>query len=706
MSDSRRVLFVASFLGLFVELALIRWIPNTLHIVAFFVNLVLIASFLGLGIGMARPVEWKVAAKDATLRLAILVALLSVAGLFEPTASFGASPDYAVNEVQGGRVTVPLTAALIMSFALVTWTLIPFGRLVASRFDDLERLAAYSINIGGSLLGVALFSLVSGLGAPPLVWFGLVLLSLLALGAGRSIAIGLIAVSVGLAGIHWQHSDKLRDEVFWSPYYEVRVSDVSSELGRAGGFIVDVNNQFLLSALDLRPEASPPPNLESNLGSEILGLKSYYNFPFLLRDPGDVLVLGAGAGNDVAAALRNDARTVTAVEIDPAVLKLAEDHPEEPMANRLVSPVLDDARAFLRGTPSKFDLILFATLDAHGLLSSMSSVRLDSFIYTLESLEQAKARLNDGGLLVLSFGPFREDVQYRQLAMIREVFEEDPLYFEHENGHRTIVAGATSSLPEVNLPAEWRQIGANEIALGFSRYPSSAEPATDDWPHVYIRDRGVPQEYLIVLAGIVAISVFVVRRNFPRVSRPQPVFVFLGAGFLLMETKAVTEFALLVGSTWVTNSFVFGVILMAILLVNLAVLRGWFTPSVPTCFGLLVLALLAQFIWPIASWKGIAGFDLLVVAGLYLGIPMVLASAIFATTFRMATLGTAALASNLMGSVIGGLSEYASLAVGLRALSLVALVMYVAAFWSWQRSDRYLRSAPLTTIELATVESG
>ena len=50
--DWRLSLFTASLLALFVELVLIRWIPSVVHVVGFFANVVLIASFLGLGVGM------------------------------------------------------------------------------------------------------------------------------------------------------------------------------------------------------------------------------------------------------------------------------------------------------------------------------------------------------------------------------------------------------------------------------------------------------------------------------------------------------------------------------------------------------------------------------------------------------------------------------------------------------------------------------
>ena len=71
-------LFLASFLSLFVELALIRWIPGTVHIIGFFTNLVLIASFLGLGIGMARPAPARASVWRFLFRLAVVVAALAI----------------------------------------------------------------------------------------------------------------------------------------------------------------------------------------------------------------------------------------------------------------------------------------------------------------------------------------------------------------------------------------------------------------------------------------------------------------------------------------------------------------------------------------------------------------------------------------------------------------------------------------------------
>ncbi|HJQ96012.1 MAG TPA: methyltransferase domain-containing protein, partial [Acidimicrobiia bacterium] len=701
VDSPKRSLFVASAVGLFVELALIRWIPNTVHVVGFFANLVLIGAFLGLGIGLTKVGSMEKSARDSTLRLAIVIAALSLLGLLEPVAT-GVGGDYALNEGQGrSGVTLPLVFLLITTFGLVVWALIPFGRIVAARFDSLARLSAYSINVAGSLAGVVLFTIFSWSGTPPWAWFGFALALLLILGAGwrMTVFMALILV-VPFTKPYWDSSARVGEEELWSPYYKIRVSNLDPSIGRSGGFSVEVNNQFLLTGLDLRPESLPSTGLSEGVRAGIESLKSYYDFPFLLRSSKRVLILGAGAGNDIAAALRGGAEEVVAVEIDPKVVSLARDHPENPLANDRVSVVVDDARAYLREGGSQFDLILFATLDAHGLLSSLGSVRLDSFIYTLESLAEAKSRLGDGGLLVLSFGPFREDIQLRQYDMVRQAFDREPLYFVHTSGHRTIVAGATDTIGDFSPGVGWRQVSGQEIAAGFASNPHSLIPATDDWPHLYNRERVVPREYLTVLGAISLLSLLLIRTQLRGLYRLQPHFLFLGAGFLLLETKSVIEFALLIGSTWVTNALVIGVILAAIWAVNIAVLRGWMRLAPPTLFGLLGVLLLFQFAVPLSAWASAPTALTLFVGALYLGVPIVLASSIFATTFQRVALGTAALASNLLGAVLGGLAEYASLVVGIRALSLVALSMYAFALLFWWRGKGadYGRADPVKEV--------
>ena len=55
-------------------------------------------------------------------------------------------------------------------------------------------------------------------------------------------------------------------------------------------------------------------------------------------------------------------------------------------------------------TPNEhYDMVVYGLLDSHTLLSHASSVRLDSFVYTVEGLRKARKRLNPDGILSLSF---------------------------------------------------------------------------------------------------------------------------------------------------------------------------------------------------------------------------------------------------------------------------------------------------------------
>ena len=123
----------------------------------------------------------------------------------------------------------------------------------------------------------------------------------------------------------------------------------------------------------------------------------YYELVYrIVPHPQSVLILGEGTGNAVAGALRHGAKDVDAVEIDPVILEIGRrDHPEHPYDSPRVTVYVDDARAFLKKTKKKYDLIIFGYLDSAILLSSFSSLRLDNYVYIVESFQNAKATLAD-----------------------------------------------------------------------------------------------------------------------------------------------------------------------------------------------------------------------------------------------------------------------------------------------------------------------
>jgi hypothetical protein len=155
---------------------------------------------------------------------------------------------------------------------------------------------------------------------------------------------------------------------------------------------------------------------------------------------------------------------------------------------------------------------------------------------------------------------------------------------------------------------------------------------------------------------------------------------FMGAGFLLVETKSVTEMSLLFGSTWTVNLLVFSSILVTILVANLLVLRKpW--PSLQQPFALLFAALALAYVIPVRKvlWLGLVGQW--IIGGLLVALPILFAATIFAMLFSNRANPTRALAYNLVGAIVGGVLEYSSMLTGVKALYLIAAAAYLAALW-------------------------
>ena len=264
-------------------------------------------------------------------------------------------------------------------FYLIAFTFMSIGQRLGQLFDQFPPLTAYSINVGASFLGIALFTLMSYLSLPPKYWLlaGIVM----ALWFYRKWwQVSLLGVSLLIAFM------TNPADVIWSPYYRISVADIW--IGADGkypaihyGHTINVNYDAIEGAYDNSPKTTG--SISEGQRKQLL---DYYNmlFDVIGNKPREMLILAAGAGNDLAAALRNGATYIDAVEIDPVIVRLGRElHPEKPYDNPAVHVVVDDARAFLKRSNRKYDLVDFAYLDSHSAFSSMSSIRLDNYIYTV-----------------------------------------------------------------------------------------------------------------------------------------------------------------------------------------------------------------------------------------------------------------------------------------------------------------------------------
>jgi SAM-dependent methyltransferase len=640
---------MASFLMLFLELALIRWLGANIVHLSYFSNFVLLGSFLGIGAGfLISRKSWSIWPLSLPL-LAVLVAGV----LTFPVSIQRASSDviyFTALAVRGP----PAWVALPIVFVLVAAILAGPAEIVGRCFARLQPLVAYRFDLLGSLLGIVLFSLLSFLRAPSVVW-GLIAVGVYLILSPRSRRLVSAAWAVVLVGM--LISETVTPGVSWSPYYKV-----TTEKPRGTG------NGFLMISVN-----GVPHQLMAPAKWKIGQAERIYETPYL-RLPGkvngDVLIVGAGSGSDVAIALLEGAKHIDAVDIDPRILEIgARENIDRPYADPRVTRHVNDGRAFLESTHKKYDLILFALPDSLTLVSGASQIRLESFLFTRQALDSVRRHLKPHGAFAM-YNYYRETWLIDRLAgTVAAAFGHSPCIDTFAGAQAVISAGMT--------PA------AQQCKTTWSPTPGQAviAPATDNAPFLYFKGGAFPPLYSITLALILLASLVAVVAlgGSSGAMRPYADLFFMGAAFLLLETKNVATFALLFGTTWFVNALVFAGVLM-IVLAAVETTRKFRTPPLPVVYLGIVLALALAWVvrpeWllPLAFWPR------LIAATLLAFLPIYLANVAFSKRFRESGDSQEAFAINLLGTIVGGCLEYAALFLGYDNLLIVVGVLYLAAF--------------------------
>jgi len=658
-------LFAASFLVLFLETALIRWMPAYIRLLAYFSNFILLASFLGIGLGClvaarGRPlIAW-----FPSLLLGLVVA---VDRLRLEVAVPSTSAIYFSSGTTAPVVPIESTVLLPLLFAAVAAVFVTVAQQMGRELARHPPLYAYVINLLGSLAGVAAFAIVSWLELPPVVWFGVAAVAAGGFLFQRGPLVGAVNVAVlaaVLVIVYWMQVGSL-----WSPYYRITLYQDRADT------VVEVNHIFHQSM-------APVDHKEY-----------FYQWPYTVFGDafGDVLVLGAGTGTDVAAALRHGARHVDAVDIDPVILRLgAERHPDAPYSDPRVTVICDDGRHFLRTTTKKYDLVVFALIDSLAVQSSFSGVRLESYMFTRESFEAVRDHLTPRGVMVL-YNYFREKWLVDRLAnTAADVFGREPVGHVHQDRAYLAVMLAGPRLAELTTPPP---LPPDVNAYGQPHAPSPARPlvrdrsvyvASDDWPFLYLRSPRLPGHYTLALAVVLLMSAVAVGVTDPGVAAGIGVgtrflhFFLLGAGFMLLETKSIVQFALLWGSTWSSASLAIASVLVVALASAIATARVTTPRRAPIVIALLVL-IAVNYAIPV----GRVTFHTRAMESLFYGLlvfsPVFCAGLLFSSSFKETASPDADFGANLLGAMAGGAAEYLSLLTGYRFLLILVGLAYLAA---------------------------
>jgi SAM-dependent methyltransferase len=726
-------LFVISFVILFLELTCIRWFSSTAIFLTFFTNLVLMACFLGMSVGCLAAsgkldliqttspfLLWTVLLSGASLLLYDQYGRIQVdvGGQGSPQqVFFGTEP----KSKDASSFVVPVEAIGALFFALIAMIFVGPGQVMGRCLNRLpNRVLAYTVNVLGSLSGIALFGAMSYFRTSPFWWFAVATSPCIGfVKRSRGLhAVGSAGLLLLVALLSGYGTSTGGTKLFWSPYYKVTYFADEKRIATN-----NIEHQSMVSVAETAPAYSLPHLL--NRDAE--------NGPF-----DDVLIVGAGSGNDVQAALAHGAKHVDAIEIDPVMYQLGlKHHPDQPYAVDRVSVHIDDGRDFLRATQGRYDLVSYAVVDSLVLHSGYSSLRLESFLFTEEAFRDIKAKLKPGGVFAM-YNVYRQGWVVGRLAkMAEKVFGAKPIVIclpylaeitpqgSRSNHFTLLLVGDTNCAKTAAIRARFDSGGAfwlnerpkyNRSINGFGPEPPKLgtqedqgwlkiAPAsidtrgikwlpTDDWPYLYLREPAIPWLNLRWLLLISVISVAILYCFAPvRTLRPKGQMFFLGAGFMLLETKGVVQMALLFGSTWIVNSIIFFAILVMILFSNLFVawarpqrLWGWYV--------LLIAALALSASVPLHHYLDLAGPARVVVSCAVVFAPIFLAGVIFATVFRDSLNPDIDLGSNIAGVILGGLSEYLSLMMGFNSLLMIAIGYYVLSAWLGSRRLPNSRSNP------------
>lgn len=792
-------LFLISWLVLFLELACIRWFPSHVLFLTFFTNTVLLACFVGMSIGclVARRPDRLIRQTPYLLAVAVAAGLMidqfsdQLAGVF--AVGNQANPDVVFfgteTSIYAPSFTIPIEVVGGTFFVLIAALMVGPGQEMGRAFNRVpSRTAAYSANLLGSLAGIGMFAASSYLRLPPVLWFTLVagyiaylilrpdpdappapapdtpktsnVLPLACLG----LTVFLTLFTSGL------FPGKFGRQTTWSPYYRVDYY---------------WQNRFIYTNLVshqlMEPRDSPtvaPYALPYLFQRDLKKADGSPAWPEFKR----ILIIGAGSGNDVSRALRwapPDAR-IDAVEIDPVIQSIGvANHPDKPFQDPRVTVYLNDGRNFLRRAQSEtYDLVIFALIDSLVLQSGYSNLRLESYLFTLESFQDVRRVLKPTGVYAV-YNFFRQGwLAARIRDQLRTAFDGvDPVVMTappreritldlfEAGGFTMFFSGraevldplrAAFAAPGVRLwgfdfPTRywypwWTGVGKDSAAR-FSPFPppelppASADPymideidpetrqpvidpatgkprqkavppvwyglqiatveetkgakiATDDWPFLYAREPAIPAltwRGVVLMLGLSIVLWFTFGGNKALAPtgttgiRPEWGLLlrsfFLGAGFMLVETKAVVQMALLFGGTWMVNTVVFAAILVMSLAGNLY--AGKVNPRrlEPYYIGLFI-ALAIGLAVPPGAFLGLdPTVQVLGVCALVFA-PIAFAGVIFATSFRRTAQPDRMFGANVAGALVGGLAENTSVLLGFGLLLCVAVGFYAlsAAF--------------------------
>lgn len=675
-------LFFASFTMLFAETMAIRWLGIEIPVLRAFPNLVLMLAFIGASSGIAQP-------ERRPKPLLILASVLCLVGsvVLVPNTDL---KDLSLKIDDSNSLAAVFTGLTIISLnALSLLTVFrEIGAAVGEEFKGREPLKAYSVNILGSMAGVLAFAVCSFLNTAPWIWLSFVALATFAYSRKKKL-LALFAPLVVIALLSTQGA-------FWSPYGKLEIKNFAVPQGSIfgqGNYMLFCNNLYFHSATHVptKEEFDAKQKIADEKEHLLVHAYKMMYLPYLFAPKSDnVLILGSGSGNDTSFALSqfkrkgNKVGRIDAVEIDPVIGNFGRTiHPDRPYLNEQANLIINDARSHLHDSKKRYDIVNFAYLDPGGTLHTASFMRVDNFVFTVESIKDAIGLLSADGIVSMSFatGP-EHPVTARLYNSIKQAWGKEPLTLCDKSFESCIfLFGPGLEKPGAGIDEKIKAALASDSELAVwkpNESQSKVRVCSDDWPFLYLQfDTTGMLLYSSFLLFTILIPVpFIFRVNKASALAPQSFSMFvLGEAFMLMETKCCTELSLLFGNTWLVSAVVIFSFLTLGYLANIFVLKSN-KQHLPLIYALLSLVLLADYFMSGMSLPMTATMHKVVNTTLAC-LPVFFGGILFSSHFKTIKDPNMGLAANLLGVTFGGLLENLCVVGGIASLSLLTLFLYL-----------------------------
>ncbi len=333
-------------------------------------------------------------------------------------------------------------------------------------------------------------------------------------------------------------------------------------------------------------------------------------FPFYFSGGEHLLNIGSGGGYEVLQALLAGTKEVTAVDINPGVVRTTlefSDYNGHIYHYANVHPVVDDGRSFTKRTDRAYDHILLS------LTSTVANVKkgglkcredylhnIDAFSDYLDCLTgegqislitHKKVYLDKVMLTGIRALERRGKTQAQAAGHIIGIIDNRPdpslgyrfLFMMKKSPYTAAEAGAILEkagelgldpyfIPHVaeRPPFAVIRSGRGTVDQFVSLHPKNVAPTTDNRPFFFNEDREIPFEFtrLIIAVGILTV-VFIswVLARSRKTGTPAVPFVAyfssLGIGFIVIETSLIQQFLLFLGYPTLSLSVIIFALLMS-----------------------------------------------------------------------------------------------------------------------------------------------